>query len=107
MNIKDITILLANSINQPHVIETYLRKVYSVGYKIGYEECNKNLNKWVSIDDEKPKYYDYTLVKFENGEILFVWRAWSESTESDIYTICGTNIIADSNPVEWKQINYR
>ena len=107
MNIKDITILLANRINKPHVIETYLRKVYSTAYKIGYEECNKNLNKWVSIDDEKPKYYDSTLVKFENGEILFVWRAWSESTESDIYTILGTDVIVDSKPIEWKQINYK
>lgn len=107
MILKDIVSLLANRINQPHVVETYLRKVYSTAYKIGYEECNKNLNKWVSIEDEKPKYYDSTLVKFENGEILFVWRAWSESTESDIYTILGTDVIVDSKPIEWKQINYK
>ncbi len=64
-------------------------------------------NRWIQISEEKPKYYDSCLVKFENGEILLVWRAWIESTESDIYTICGTNIIADSNPIEWKPINMK
>ena len=63
--------------------------------------------RWIPISEEKPKYYDSALVKFENGEILLVWRSWSESTESDIYTICGTNIIADSNPVNWKPINMK
>ena len=62
-------------------------------------------NRWIQISEEKPKYYDSSLVKFENGEILLVWRSWSESIGTDIYTICGTNIIADSNPVEWKLIN--
>ena len=62
-------------------------------------------NRWITISEEKPKYYDSALVKFENGEILLVWRAYSELIESDIYTIFGTNIIADSKPVEWKPIN--
>ena len=65
----------------------------------------KFVNKWIPISEEKPKYYDSCLVKFENGEILLVWRAYSELIESDIYTIFGTNIIADSKPVEWKPIN--
>ena len=62
-------------------------------------------NRWVPISDGEPKYYDSCLVKFENGEILLVWRAYSELIESDIYTIFGTNIIVDSNPIEWKPIN--
>ena len=62
-------------------------------------------NRWIQISEERPKYYDSALVKFENGEILLVWRAYSELIESDIYTIFGTNIIVDSNPIEWKPIN--
>ena len=62
-------------------------------------------NRWIQISEEKPKYYDSCLVKFKNGEILLVWRSWSESIGTDIYTICGTNIIADSEPIEWKPIN--
>ena len=61
--------------------------------------------KWIKISEKNPKYYDSSLVKFKSGEILLVWRTWSESIESDIYTICGTNIIVDSKPVEWKPIN--
>ena len=62
-------------------------------------------NKWIPILEDKPKYYDSCLVKFKNGEILLVWRSWSESTEVDIYTICGANIVAASEPIEWKPIN--
>ena len=62
-------------------------------------------NRWIQISDGEPKYYDSCLVKFDNGEILLVWRAYSELIESDIYTIFGTNIIADSKPIEWKPIN--
>ena len=62
-------------------------------------------NRWIQISEEKPKYYNSALIKFENGEILLVWRAYSELIESDIYTIFGTNIIADSKPVKWKPIN--
>ena len=62
-------------------------------------------NRWIQILEEKPKYYNSALIKFENGEILLVWRAYSELIESDIYTIFGTNIIAVSKPIEWKPIN--
>lgn len=62
-------------------------------------------NKWIPISEEKPKYYNSALVKFENGEILLVYRSWIESIGSDVYTICGTNIIVDSKPIEWNPIN--
>ncbi len=62
-------------------------------------------NRWIQISEEKPKYYNSALIKFENGEILLVCRAYSELIESDIYTIFGTNIIVDSKPIEWKPIN--
>ena len=107
MVLKDIVNLLANRINQPHVIDTYLRKVYNVGLENGYKKYTDKYNRWIPILEDKPRYYDLCLVKFENGEILLVWRSWSESIGTDIYTICGTNIIADSNPVEWKPINLK
>lgn len=75
------------------------------GSEAGFIAGVEFAQRWVPISDGEPKYYDSCLVKFENGEILLVWRSWSESIGGDIYTICGTNIIADSNPVKWKPIN--
>ena len=65
----------------------------------------KFAQRWILISEEKPKYYDSALVKFENGEILLVWRAYSELIDGDIYTTCGINVIVDSSPIEWKPIN--
>jgi flagellar biosynthesis/type III secretory pathway protein FliH len=42
MLFKDIVKLLANRINQPHVIRTYLKKVYDSGLENGYEEGLKD-----------------------------------------------------------------
>lgn len=46
MILKDIVSLLANRINQPRVIEGYLRKVYAKCYEAGTKQ-----SPWISIDD--------------------------------------------------------
>ena len=59
MILKDIVSLLANRINQPRVIEGYLRKVYAKGYEAGTKQ-----SPWISVEErlpEKPEY-DWVLV---------------------------------------------
>ena len=47
MILQDIVSLLANRINQPHVIECYLRKVYAKGYKTSFQRNNKY--SWIKV----------------------------------------------------------
>lgn len=51
MKWKALVAQLANRINQPHVIETYMRKVYTAGV---VSERNRNINK------QNPEDVDYT-----------------------------------------------
>jgi hypothetical protein len=60
MILKDIVTLLANRINQPHVIECYLRKVYAKGYETGRKE-----SLWISVEDRLPDNQDIVLVRDE------------------------------------------
>lgn len=53
MILKDIISLLANRINQPHVIECYLRKVYAKGYEAGTKQ-----SPWISVKDRLPQTDD-------------------------------------------------
>ena len=50
MKLKDIVSQLANRINQPHVIECYLRKVYAKGYENGRKE-----SPWHEVSEEPKK----------------------------------------------------
>lgn len=59
MKLKDIINQLANRINQPHVIEVYLRQVYAKGFVNGTKK-----SPWISVKErlpEKPEY-DWVLV---------------------------------------------
>jgi hypothetical protein len=47
MILKDIVSLLANRINQPRVIEGYLRKVYAKGYEAGTKQ-----SPWIRVEDK-------------------------------------------------------
>lgn len=53
MILKDIVSLLANRINQPHVIECYLRKVYAKGYEAGTKQ-----SPWISVKERLPETDD-------------------------------------------------
>lgn len=59
MILKDIVTLLANRINQPHVIERYLRKVYAKGYETGRKESS-----WISVEERLPEEGQRILVGF-------------------------------------------
>lgn len=50
MILKDIVSLLANRINQPRVIEGYLRKVYTKGYEAGAKQ-----SPWISVKERLPE----------------------------------------------------
>lgn len=53
MILKDIVSLLANRINQPRVIEGYLRKVYAKGYEDGTKQ-----SPWISVEERLPETND-------------------------------------------------
>lgn len=53
MILKDIVSLLANRINQPRVIEGYLRKVYAKGYEAGTKQ-----SPWISVEERLPETND-------------------------------------------------
>lgn len=53
MILKDIVSLLANRINQPRVIECYLRKVYAKGYEVGTKQ-----SPWISVKEKLPETDD-------------------------------------------------
>ena len=50
MILQDIVSLLANRINQPYVIECYLRKVYAKGYETGTKQ-----SPWISVKERLPE----------------------------------------------------
>ena len=65
MILKDIISLLANRINQPRVIECYLREVYAKGYEAGTKQ-----SPWISVEERLPDYLEKVLVLYEyKGEI--------------------------------------
>ena len=61
---------LANRINQPHVIECYLRKVYAKGYENGRKE-----SPWHEVSEE-PKKGEHICVQVGSGN-LTSWFATS------------------------------
>ena len=70
MKLKDIVSQLANRINQPHVIECYLRKVYAKGYENGRKE-----SPWHEVSEE-PKKGEHICVQVGSGN-LTSWFATS------------------------------
>lgn len=48
MKLKDIVSQLANRINQPHVIEVYLRQIYAKGFVEG----TKQKKPWISVEEQ-------------------------------------------------------
>lgn len=60
MNFKSLVAQLANRINQPHVIETYMRKVFASGV-----EWQKKQSPWISVKDKLPDNQNIVLVRDE------------------------------------------
>ena len=53
MNFKSLVAQLANRINQPHVVETYMRKVFASGV-----EWQKEQSPWISVKEQLPETND-------------------------------------------------
>lgn len=70
MILKDIVSQLANRINQPHVIECYLRKVYAKGYETGRKK-----SPWHEVSEE-PEKGEHICVQVGSGD-LTSWFATS------------------------------
>ena len=65
MNFKSLVAQLANRINQPHVIETYMRKVFASGV-----EWQKKQSPWINVKERLPDYEGKFLVLYEyEGEM--------------------------------------
>jgi hypothetical protein len=65
MILKDIVSLLANRINQPRVIEGYLRKVYAKGYEAGTKQ-----SPWISVEERLPEIDTMVLTKGAYGFLI-------------------------------------
>lgn len=80
MILKDIVSLLANRINQPRVIEGYLRKVYIKGYEAGTKQ-----SPWISVEKRLPNKGQRVLVGF-----LYYYKYDDREAESrkhiDVFT---------------------
>lgn len=85
MILKDIISLLANRINQPHVIECYLRKVYTKGYEAGTKQ-----SPWISIDEQFPEDKQLVLCSSQiYGKVVLCWdelsQSWSYPESGECY----------------------
>ena len=49
MNFKSLVAQLANRINQPHVVETYMRKAFASGV-----EWQKKQSPWIRVEERLP-----------------------------------------------------
>lgn len=47
---------------------------YKVGYTTGYEECRRELNKWISVSDKLPGHREIVAVWDGKGDINIAWR---------------------------------
>lgn len=59
MNFKSLVAQLANRINQPHVIEIYMRKVFASGV-----EWQKKQSPWIRVEERLPDEEQRVLVGF-------------------------------------------
>ena len=72
--------------------------------KASFYEGVKFAQKWISIEDELPQYYQPILA--DNGEYITVITRVSDGDE-DFYPICGTNIIMNPDPIKWRPIELK
>ncbi len=81
MNFKSLVAQLANRINQPHVIETYMRKVFASGV-----EWQKKQSPWISVKDRVPIPVIEAIDGNEYGSIDVLGSI--KNSYGDYYCIC-------------------
>ena len=89
MNFKSLVAQLANRINQPHVIEIYMRKVFASGV-----EWQKKQSPWIRVEERLPDEEQRVLVGF-----LYYYKYDDREAESrvekdDIKVICWMPILS-------------
>lgn len=72
--------------------------------KASFYEGVKFAQKWISIEDELPQYYQRVLA--DNGEYMSIVARVSDGDE-DFYIICGTDIIMNPDPIKWRPIELK
>ena len=71
-----------------------------IAFKAGVEFAQK----WISIEDELPQYYQTVLD--DNGEYITVIARVSDGDE-DFYPICGTHVYMSPDPIKWRPIELK
>lgn len=69
MKRDEIISLLANRINQPHVIETYLKKVEITAYKKGVKDSLSGAMSWIKVTERLPE---------DEAEVLACFIGWDD-----------------------------
>jgi hypothetical protein len=88
MILKDIVSLLANRINQPRVIEGYLRKVYAKGYEAGAKQ-----SPWISVKERLPEEGKEVIVLYEYVSTLMVQTSFYHK-QYEVWRFGDSKIIA-------------
>ena len=78
MKLKDIINQLANRINQPYVIEVYLRQVYAKGFVDGTKK-----SPWISVKERLPEEGDPVLIRLKDGVVRLA--CYDIEEDSNIY----------------------
>ena len=81
MKLKDIINQLANRINQPHVIEVYLRQVYAKGFVNGTKK-----SPWISVKERLPEEDGYYFVT--DGDVVekvYFFKRWNKFVSTRDY----------------------
>ena len=81
-------------------------------FEIAFKKGVDFAQRWIPIEEELPDYYKPIIGAFFITEILIeaplsVWRGWSDISNGDIYTVMGTDIIADGKPTKWRPIEIK
>lgn len=100
MILKDIISLLANRINQPHVIECYLRKVYTKGYEAGAKQ-----SPWISVKERLPNPLEEVIL-YDNKSIQHYAVGWLRKDKGYNKSMwCVTNgFVEDKYITHWSPI---
>lgn len=100
MILKDIVALLANRINQPHVIECYLRKVYAKGYDKGRKK-----SPWISVEERLPDPDKEVLLYVKNSILHYVvgWLRINKGYNKSMWAL-SNGWVEDKDITHWMYI---
>lgn len=91
--IEDLAVEYVNSTSI-----TFPEEAVKKAFKAGAELFAQ---KWISIEDELPQYYQTVLA--DNGKYMAVVARVSDGDEDD-YSICGTDFYMSPDPIKWRPI---